>query len=305
MGEEMFTQFKIASSDIAKVKKIGSGSSSIIYKGLLNKKEVAIKELENVAEWQDWFINEGNMMQFIAQLPIPSPYIIKFNGYIDNANCDLVMEYMPNGDLFEYISNSKNLDIFHLHQISLEVAYALQYLHSYKIIHRDIKLENVLMDKNGHVKLGDFGFATVKLDDEKFDHFCGTPQFVAPEIIIANDFSYKSDMYAFSILTYEIYFNRDPYPNESDEDIYKRVLANKRPPIPSTCPDEITKLIRFCWMHKPEDRYGATQAVEVLEKLKQFSPAKRFWAKQIEADKEVKVQEWREEASRTYYSRRR
>src|SRR5262249_12240142 len=151
-----------------------------------------------------------------------------------------------------------------------------------------------MVDKNRHVKLIDFGFAAAIKDNIKFYEFCGTPPFAAPELLTAIDskpFTDKSDMYAYSIMIYMLYTQKNPYPGEDENGIYRRAIANLRPSIPSTCPIEIAKLIRFCWMDKPEDRYSATQAVGVLEKLKQFSPAKKFWEKRIEIDNEVKMQQ--------------
>jgi len=119
----------------------------------------------------------------------------------------------------------------------LNVAIALGYLHSNKIIYRDLKPENILMDEDGYLLITDFGFAKIIEPNEATHSSCGTPEYLAPEILRRQGYAFEVDWWCLGILTYELMFGRPPY-QEKNNDIQKmfmRILLDE-PQFPSSFP---------------------------------------------------------------------
>jgi serine/threonine protein kinase len=98
----------------------------------------------------------------------------------DEEHLFMVFEFMAGGDLFYHIKNCKKFDETRTRFYAAQVILALEFLHKKKIIYRDLKPENILMDKNGYIKLSDFGLSK---QAALTDTFCGTPDYIAPEIL--------------------------------------------------------------------------------------------------------------------------
>ena len=114
------------------------------------------------------------------------------------------MEYIAGGDLMYHIQQQK----FTLQQgkfYGCEVLLALQYLHQYNILYRDLKLDNILMTVDGHVKIADYGLCKEKMGHGVHTHtFCGTPEFMAPEILEERPYTRAVDWWSFGVLLYEM-----------------------------------------------------------------------------------------------------
>jgi polo-like kinase 1 len=106
----------------------------------------------------------------------------------------------------------------------LQVLDGLEYLHSQKIIHRDLKLGNLFLNENMCVKIGDFGLAT-KIDfyGEKKKTICGTPNYIAPEIIESKGHSYEVDVWSFGVIMYTLVYGRPPFESKDVKDTYKKI----------------------------------------------------------------------------------
>ena len=103
-----------------------------------------------------------------------------------------------------------------------EIALAVEYLHSKQIAHRDLKPENVLIGADGHVRLTDFGFAK-KIEDKTYT-FCGTPDYLAPEIILGQGYDRGADWWAFGVLLFELLTGYPPFYDTNLEKKYCRIL---------------------------------------------------------------------------------
>jgi polo-like kinase 1 len=106
----------------------------------------------------------------------------------------------------------------------LQVLDGLEYLHSQKIIHRDLKLGNLFLNENMCVKIGDFGLAT-KIDfyGEKKKTICGTPNYIAPEILESKGHSYEVDVWSFGVIMYTLVYGRPPFESKDVKDTYKKI----------------------------------------------------------------------------------
>jgi serine/threonine protein kinase len=112
----------------------------------------------------------------------------------DDNSLYLLMDYVPGGELFSYIRKMERLEPILYQFYACEIVCALNYLHSLKIAYRDIKPENILIDRNGHIRLVDFGFA--KIIEDRTYTVCGTPEYLAPEVIQGNGHGVAIDWWA-------------------------------------------------------------------------------------------------------------
>ncbi|KAH9806910.1 kinase-like domain-containing protein [Melampsora americana] len=186
---------------------IGSGGFASILKAISKVDEsfFAIKVIPRVDSQQYWqdevIMNEINILKDLNH-----PSIIGFFGYYTlDYECHLVCEFAAGGDLkYKYPISEKEAKIF-----IIKVAKALEYLHQNRIIHRDVKLENVLLTSDSHIKLADFGLA-VKTSNGYITGDCGTPHAKAPEVIRGMPYTKSVDWWALGVMLYELI--TDDYP---------------------------------------------------------------------------------------------
>ncbi|KAM5181404.1 cAMP-dependent protein kinase catalytic subunit PRKX [Mantella aurantiaca] len=137
----------------------------------------------------------------------------------------MLMEYVPGGELFSYLRNmgrfNNSTGLFY----SSEIICAIEYLHSKEIVYRDLKPENILLDREGHIKLTDFGFAK-KLSDRTWT-LCGTPEYLAPEVIQSKGHGRAVDWWALGILIFEMLSGFPPFFDDNPFGIYQKILAGK------------------------------------------------------------------------------
>jgi protein kinase A len=151
------------------------------------------------------------------------PFVVDlFATFQDNLNIYMLLSYVPGGELFTHLRRAQRFtpDVtrFYLATIIL----ALKYLHSFNIIYRDLKPENLLLDSRGYLRLTDFGFA--KIVDDRTWTLCGTPEYLAPEIIQSDGHGKAADWWACGILCYEMLVGYPPFFDESAYGIYEKIL---------------------------------------------------------------------------------
>ena len=154
------------------------------------------------------------------------PFIVDLHAtFQDNLNVYMLLSYVPGGELFTHLRRAHRFtpDVtrFYLATIIL----ALKYLHSFNIIYRDLKPENLLLDSRGYLRLTDFGFA--KIVDDRTWTLCGTPEYLAPEIIQSDGHGKAADWWACGILCYEMLVGYPPFFDESAYGIYEKILKGK------------------------------------------------------------------------------
>ncbi|OMJ66081.1 hypothetical protein SteCoe_37206 [Stentor coeruleus] len=138
------------------------------------------------------------------------PHIIKlFNSFTDETNIYLVLEYAESGSLFEKIEDNGKLTEDEARKFFVQTVNGIIYLHENEIVHRDVKPENILLDKSGNVKICDFGWCARGTEDRST--FCGTLDYMAPEIIKGQKHSYEVDIWALGVLLYEILHGYSPF----------------------------------------------------------------------------------------------
>jgi len=192
--------------------KIGKGSYSSVYKGFHKKslKEVAVKRIEYVnidIKLKNQINSEMNLMKKINH-----PNIVKlYDIYFDKEKfIYLILEYCENGDLYKFL-NKRPMKEKYAKKYMAQLVNGLKYLYEMKIIHRDLKPQNIMITKDNIIKISDFGFARYFESNKMLNTLCGTPLYMAPEIICDNNYNNKSDLWSIGIILYEIIFGIRPY----------------------------------------------------------------------------------------------
>ena len=157
---------------------------------------------------EDNIMSEKNILSKINH-----PFIVNMHfSFQDYDNLYLIMDYLSGGDLRYHLSHRK-ASLFNENQTKFflsNIIIALEYIHSKKIIHRDIKPENLLLDMNGYLRLTDFGIAVYNKKENKKESN-GTAGYVAPEVILQQDYNYSSDFFALGVIGYEFMQGNRPF----------------------------------------------------------------------------------------------
>lgn len=182
---------------------------------ILKKQEIIrLRQVEHI-------LAEASLLQEIEH-----PFIVNLlKGYMDDDRLYLLLEYVVGGELFFHLRKAGKFPNDVAKFYSAEVVLAFEYLHSKNIVYRDLKPENLLLDLDGNIKITDFGFAK-RVTDRTFT-LCGTPEYLAPEIIQSKGHDKAVDWWALGILLYEMLVGYPPFFDESPYKIYEKILEGK------------------------------------------------------------------------------
>jgi serine/threonine protein kinase len=157
---------------------------------------------------------------------VEHPFIVNLLAHFqDEKRLFLLLEFINGGELFSHLRMEGRLPDPEAQFYSAEIVLAFAYLHSKNIIYRDLKPENLLIDSAGHMKVTDFGFA--KIVEDRTWTLCGTPEYLAPEIIQSKGHGKAVDWWALGILIFEMLAGYPPFYDENPFGIYQKVLAGK------------------------------------------------------------------------------
>ncbi|KAJ0254784.1 Protein kinase domain-containing protein [Hirschfeldia incana] len=282
--------------DLAKLEMrnvIARGAYGIVYKGIYDGQDVAVKVLDwgeegyataaetsalrasfrqEVAVWHK--LDHPNVTKFVGasmgttNLKIPSSAETEENSLPQRACC-VVVEYLPGGTLKQFLfrNRRRKLAFKVVVQLALDLSRGLSYLHSERIVHRDVKTENMLLDYQRNLKIADFGVARVEAQNPKdMTGETGTLGYMAPEVLDGKPYNRRCDVYSFGICLWEIYCCDMPYPDLSFADVSSAVVRqNLRPDIPRCCPTSLSSIMKKCWEANPEKRPEMEEVVKMLE----------------------------------------
>lgn len=154
------------------------------------------------------------------------PFIVKLEKcFQDQKNLYFVMEYVLGGELFTHLRAAGRFSGATTRFYAAEIVLALEYLHKKNIIYRDLKPENILLDRKGNIKITDFGFAK-QLEDRTFT-LCGTPEYLAPEVIKGKGYGTEVDWWALGVLIFEMLAGYPPFYDENPFGIYEKILLGR------------------------------------------------------------------------------
>ncbi|KAK6522317.1 Protein kinase [Arthrobotrys megalospora] len=262
-----------------KIKKVGQGASGSVYVAKINTnavsdaarqyahdqpngKRVAIKQMDLAHQpRKELIVNEILVMKESQH-----PNIVNFLDAFLKGTSELwvIMEYMEGGALTDVIDNNP-LEEDHIATICFETCKGLQHLHSQKIIHRDIKSDNVLLDAQGHVKITDFGFCA-KLTDQKAKRatMVGTPYWMAPEVVKQKEYGPKVDIWSLGIMAIEMIESEPPYLNEEPLKALYLIATNGTPALkkPDKLSKELKSFLAFCLCVDVKSRATAEELLQ-------------------------------------------
>jgi len=201
---------------------------------------------------QQHILNEKSIM-----LSCSSPFIVQlYQTFQDSKYLYMLMEPCLGGELWTVLRNSKRFNDSTARFYVACVILAFDYLHDKGVIYRDLKPENLLLDSAGYVKLTDFGFAKQLAVEEKAWTFCGTPEYVAPEIITNKSHDYRADIWSIGILVYELLTGAPPFTNKANPaQVYPEILKGIRGVhFPSCISASASEIIRQCCRLSPSQR---------------------------------------------------
>ncbi|EGR33373.1 protein kinase domain protein [Ichthyophthirius multifiliis] len=206
LGTESFGRVKLA--------KRKNSNQFFAVKQLKKAEIIKLKQVDHI-------INENTNLSNINH-----PFIVKMDGFCqDNRHIYLILEFVSGSELFNYLRSIDALESDHICFYGAQVALMFEYLHSKNIIYRDLKPENLLIADDGYLKLTDFGFA--KVVEGRTYILCGTPEYLAPEILLNKDHGKAVDWWTLGILIYEMNAGINPNTDENPMAIYQKILKGK------------------------------------------------------------------------------
>jgi len=192
--------------------------------------------------------------------------VVRFERFFeDNHNAYMLLELCANNSMSDLMKRRKKLCEFEARFYLLQIVSSLKYLHAHGVIHRDLKLGNLFIDHHMQVKVGDFGLATrLTHPDERKKTVCGTPNYIAPEILEGKDgHSFEVDIWSTGVILYTLLVGKPPFESKDVKSTYKRIIANQYsfPDHTPVC-DHAKNLIRHMLQARPEKRPSLEATLE-------------------------------------------
>ncbi|VAH62113.1 unnamed protein product [Triticum turgidum subsp. durum] len=272
---------------------IARGTFGTVHRGVYDGQDVAVKLLDwgedgHRSEQEITALRSAFAQEVAVWHKLDHPNVTKFIGAIMGARdlnvqtehghlgmpsniCCVVVEYLAGGALKNFLikNRRRKLAFKVVVQLALDLARGLSYLHSEKIVHRDVKTENMLLDKTRTVKIADFGVARVEASNPSdMTGETGTLGYMAPEVLNGHPYNRKCDVYSFGICLWEIYCCDMPYPDLSFSEVTSAVVRqNLRPEIPRCCPSALANVMKRCWDANPDKRPEMAEVVAMIEAI--------------------------------------
>ncbi|KAE9415536.1 hypothetical protein Angca_004369 [Angiostrongylus cantonensis] len=261
------SKWSVSLNDFRLLTVIGRGSYAKVVQAehIKTKQVYAIKiikkQMFNEDEDIDWVQTEKSVFEAASNYP----FLVGLHScFQTESRLFFVIEFVPGGDLMFHMQRQRKLPEDHARFYSCEIILALHFLHSRGIIYRDLKLDNVLIDAEGHVKLTDYGMCKENIGPgDVTSTFCGTPNYIAPEILRGED-------YGFSVDWYEMMAGRSPFdivgatgdPDQNTEDYLFQIILEKQIRIPRSLSVKAASVLKQFLNKDPSERLGCRPDIE-------------------------------------------
>lgn len=267
--------------DLAIKKTLGKGNFGVVYLADFFGTDVAIK---HIYEAEDYDVKKYFLREVKTLMKCRHPNIVQYLGYaLDNKKMHIVMEYVCNGDVGQWIEN-ETIDHAWRFRISfiLDTLKALALLHSRSIIHRDLKCDNMLLTDNLRVKITDFGLSRKSPKTEsqrKRQSYCGTDAYMAPEIFLCMNFDESLDMFSFAVIVLELIFLKIA---KQGGHIFQReipgfglkkdVIREEVGELCAECPKELVEIVLKCANIEPSLRPEPKHLIDPIRDIENTLP---------------------------------
>lgn len=234
-------------------------SSQYFALKILKKSEIIrLKQVEHIK-------SEITLLKMIQH-----PFVVNLIGHFqDERKLYMVLEYIHGGELFSHLRREGRFADDHARYYAAEIVLAFAYMHTMSIVYRDLKPENLLITTTGHMKITDFGFAK-QIEDRTWT-LCGTPEYLAPEIIQSKGHDKAVDWWALGILCFEMLAGYPPFYDENPFGIYQKILAGKIE-FPRQFDSKAKNLVKDLLKNDRTKRLGCLRnGAEDVKKAKWFS----------------------------------
>jgi serine/threonine protein kinase len=259
-------QYEVAFEAIIFQETVGSGHSARVSVGRLKGRDeiVAIKVLKcrvNSSVELESFRREIAILSSLSH-----PSLLKLRGYTSDPPFCLITDYLSNGSLYQFLRNRPDqLGPTERTIIALDVAAGMAYMHEQKVVHRDLKSLNILLDEQKRARICDFGLSRF-LTYEPMSGLVGTAQWMAPEVFLSKPaYDTRVDVYSFGIVLWELLTSRIPFDGYDVAQLPTLVVnEGLRPEIPADTPLELAALMTSCWQDDPSRRPTFQQISQLL-----------------------------------------
>ncbi|XP_059906333.1 microtubule-associated serine/threonine-protein kinase 3 isoform X3 [Gadus macrocephalus] len=269
--------------DFEMMKLISNGAYGAVY--LVRHKETKQRFAMKKINKQNLILRNQIQQAFVERDILTfaeNPFVVSmFCSFQTRRHLCMVMEYVEGGDCATLLKNMGPLPVDMARMYFAETVLALEYLHNYGIVHRDLKPDNLLVTSMGHIKLTDFGLSKVGLmnmttnlyeghiekDAREFSdkQVCGTPEYIAPEVILRQGYGKPVDWWAMGIILYEFLVGCVPFFGDTPEELFGQVISDEInwPTGEDTPPADSQELITLLLRQNPMERMGTGGASEV------------------------------------------